>query len=107
MFHHSCRAVFAAVWFAVGLISTSVSAQETAAEKAEADRVFAALKMIIDEEKLIVGGDIILAINGVKFENSDEALLNISKTIERKDDGSTPVKLTVLRGGKIIELGRN
>ena len=64
-------------------------------------------EMIIDEEKLIVGGDIILAINGVKFENSDEALLNISKTIERKDDGSTPVKLTVLRGGKIIELGRN
>ncbi len=63
------------------------------------------LEMTINEKKFIVGGDIILAINGVKFEENDEALLEISRTIERRETNS-PIELTVLRGGKVIKLGR-
>ena len=37
--------------------------------------------MTINGEKLIVGGDIILSINGVKFESTDESLLEISKVM--------------------------
>lgn len=63
------------------------------------------MEMTINEKKLIVGGDIILAINGVKFEESDESLLEISRTIERRESNA-PIELTVLRGGKVITLGR-
>ena len=63
-------------------------------------------EMTINDEKYIVGGDIILSINGVKFEESDESLLEISKTIERRETNS-PIELTVLRAGKVIKLGRN
>lgn len=62
-------------------------------------------EITIGEEKLIVGGDIILEVNGVKFEESDESLLNIAKSIERKETQS-PIELKVLRAGKIITLGR-
>jgi serine protease Do len=62
-------------------------------------------EITIGEEKLIVGGDIILEINGVKFEDSDESLLNIARTIERKES-QTPLELKVLRAGKVITLGR-
>ena len=62
-------------------------------------------EITIGEEKLIVGGDIILEINGVKFEDSDESLLNIARTIERKETES-PIELKVLRAGKIVTLGR-
>ena len=62
-------------------------------------------EIVIGEEKLIVGGDIILEINGVKFEDSDESLLNIARTIERKES-QTPLELKVLRSGKVITLGR-
>jgi len=59
----------------------------------------------INDQKLIVGGDIILAINGIRIEISDASLLQISKVVERKNAGQ-PLELTVLRGGKIITLGR-
>ena len=62
-------------------------------------------EITIGEEKLIVGGDIILEINGVKFEETDESLFNIAKTIERKETES-PIELKVLRAGKVITLGR-
>jgi serine protease Do len=62
-------------------------------------------EITIGEEKLIVGGDIILEINGVKFEETDESLSNIANTIERKDTES-PIELKVLRAGKVITLGR-
>lgn len=62
-------------------------------------------EITIGEEKLIVGGDIILEINGVKFEETDESLLNIAKTIERKETESS-IELKVLRAGKVITLGR-
>lgn len=62
-------------------------------------------EMSFGDQKIIVGGDIILAINGIKFENNDESLLAISKVIEIKKVND-PIELTVLRGGKVITLGR-
>ncbi len=59
----------------------------------------------INGEKIIIGGDIILSINGVEFEFTDEALLKISKMIEISDNKKS-LELKVLRGGKIVTLGR-
>ena len=61
--------------------------------------------MTFNGEKLIVGGDIILSINGVKFENSDESLLQISKVMERKHEDE-PLEIVVFRAGKKVTLGR-
>ena len=63
------------------------------------------IEMTINGEKLIVGGDIILSINGVEFENTDESLLEISKALEIKKE-NTSLKLVVLRAGKKVTLGR-
>jgi serine protease Do len=63
-------------------------------------------EITINDEKLIVGGDIILSINGVKFESTDESLLEISKTIT-VDSANNSLVLEVLRGGKIVTLGRS
>lgn len=63
------------------------------------------IEMTINGEKLIVGGDIILSINGVEFENTDESLLEISKALEIKKE-NTSLELVVLRAGKKVTLGR-
>ena len=63
------------------------------------------IEMTINGEKLIVGGDIILSINGVEFENTDESLLEISKALEIKKE-NTSLELVVLRSGKKVTLGR-
>jgi serine protease Do len=62
-------------------------------------------EVTINGEKIIIGGDIILSINGVKFELTDESLLNISKVIEQSK-ANDPIEIIVLRGGKIVTLGR-
>ncbi|MEM1135406.1 MAG: trypsin-like peptidase domain-containing protein [Bacteroidota bacterium] len=62
-------------------------------------------KVKINDQELIIGGDIILAINGIKFEMNDDTLSKIAKnTASTKPDD--PYKLTVLRGGKVITLER-
>ena len=62
-------------------------------------------EVTINEEKLIIGGDIILSINGVQVEATDDSLLSIANTI-RRQEGEVPIKLEVLRAGKVITLGR-
>ncbi len=62
-------------------------------------------EVTINGEKLIIGGDIILSINGVKFDFTDESLLNISKEIVQ-NKANNPLEIIVLRGGKIVTLGR-
>lgn len=62
------------------------------------------MEMTINGEKLIVGGDIILSINGVKFENTDKALLELSKVMEIKENA--PLEIVVFRAGKKVTLGR-
>lgn len=63
------------------------------------------IKVIIENEKFLVGGDIVLSFNGVEIENTDESFLNIAKSIEKREAGD-PIELTVLRAGKVITLGR-
>ena len=63
------------------------------------------VEMTLNGEKLIVGGDIILSINGIKFENTDESLVNIAKVMERKSEND-PLEIVVFRAGKKVTLGR-
>jgi len=63
------------------------------------------IEMTINGKQLIVGGDIILSINGVKFENSDESLLNIARVMEIKGENQS-IEIVVFRAGKKVTLGR-
>lgn len=63
------------------------------------------VEMEIGGVKLWVGGDIILSINGIKVEESDESLLKIANLMEQRAIGA-PIQVTVLRAGKIVTLGR-
>ncbi|WP_298539062.1 trypsin-like peptidase domain-containing protein [uncultured Aquimarina sp.] len=60
---------------------------------------------IIDGQKLIIGGDIIMAFNGIVFDLTDEALVKLGefgKNLKPTD----PFELTILRGGKVMKLKR-
>ena len=61
---------------------------------------------IIGGEKLILGGDIILSLNGIPFDISDETLSKIASSVENLKEND-PFELTVLRGGKVLTLKRN
>ena len=63
------------------------------------------IDLIIEGQKVLLGGDIILSFNGVKIESSDEALVKLAKMIEARETDD-PIELTVLRAGKVITLGR-
>jgi serine protease Do len=57
---------------------------------------------VIDGEKLVVGGDIILAVEGIQLRGSPD-LVKIRETLNRLASGR-PFKATVLRAGKVVEL---
>lgn len=61
---------------------------------------------IIGGEKLILGGDIILSINGIPFDISDETLDKIASSVENLKEND-PFEMTILRGGKMLVLKRN
>ena len=63
------------------------------------------IEMIIDNKKILVGGDIILSFNGIKIEQTEESLVKLAKMIEARETDD-PIELTVLRAGKVITLGR-
>ncbi|MEM9390728.1 MAG: hypothetical protein AAGA02_09660, partial [Bacteroidota bacterium] len=63
------------------------------------------LEATIGEEKFIVGGDIILAINGIRLDTSDETLVKIAKNAENLK-AEDPLEIEVLRAGKTIVLKR-
>lgn len=63
------------------------------------------VEITIENQKILLGGDIILAFNGIKIEESDESLLKIAKMIESRKEND-PIELTVLRAGKVVTLGR-
>ena len=56
-------------------------------------------------EKVILGGDIILAFNGIEFDTTDEVLLKLAEFAESLEEDSH-FEIKVLRQGKIITLGR-
>ncbi len=55
-------------------------------------------------EQIIIGGDIILSINGLKFELNDDTLVKVAKMSSEQYEGKS-FELKVLRDGKIITLG--
>lgn len=59
-------------------------------------------KMEIEEQEFTVGGDIILTIQGQKVENEDD-MLDLGKKIKALNEKDI-MKVTVMRGGKIVEL---
>ncbi|MCK5469533.1 MAG: hypothetical protein KAI99_13515, partial [Cyclobacteriaceae bacterium] len=59
-------------------------------------------KMEIEEQEFTVGGDIILTILGDKVENEGD-MLELGKKIKALNEKDI-MKLTVMRGGKIVEL---
>jgi serine protease Do len=54
---------------------------------------------------IIIGGDIILAFNGIKYSTNDARLDELAEFAGKIDDTS-PLKLTVLRNGQVITLER-
>jgi len=63
------------------------------------------IEMEIAGAKIIVGGDIILAFNGIEVKDTDQSLVEIATMMEQRNEGD-PFELTVLRAGKVIKLGR-
>ncbi len=62
-------------------------------------------EVVIDTQKLIIGGDIILAFNSINFELTDSSLLKLVELGKRlKPNDSFEIK--ILRGGKILTLKR-
>jgi serine protease Do len=57
---------------------------------------------VIDGEKLVVGGDIILTVEGIQLRGSSD-LVKIRETLNRLASGRL-FKATVLRAGKVVEL---
>ncbi len=62
-------------------------------------------EIVINEKKILIGGDIILSFNGIKIEDTKEFLDKIANNIEQRSSND-PIELVVLRAGKIITLGR-
>ncbi|MFY0601627.1 MAG: trypsin-like peptidase domain-containing protein [Cyclobacteriaceae bacterium] len=63
------------------------------------------IETIINGKNLVIGGDIILSIGDIKFEMTDKTLVKIGEyasQISQED----PLKISVLRGGKVITLER-
>lgn len=63
------------------------------------------MKMTLGGNTILVGGDIVLAFDGIKIEESDDVLVKIAEKIQQKSEDD-PIQITVLRAGKIITLGR-
>lgn len=62
-------------------------------------------EIIVDGQKLIIGGDIILAFDAIEFDLTDQALVKLGEFAKNlKPDSSFTLK--ILRNGKIIELKR-
>ena len=62
-------------------------------------------EVVLNGEKFQVGGDIILSFNGIKIESTEVSLSKIANAIENREP-TDPIKLKVLRAGKIVTLGR-
>ncbi|AXT63030.1 hypothetical protein D1816_22685 [Aquimarina sp. AD10] len=62
-------------------------------------------EIIIDGQKLIIGGDIILAFNDIIFDFTDDTLIRLGE-LGKNLKPTDPLEIKVLRDGKIILLKR-
>ena len=60
----------------------------------------------IEGEEIVVGGDIILEIDGIRFSTKDEELRLLADHLQKRQP-QDPLVISVLRGGKIVELKLN
>ncbi|MDH3708913.1 MAG: trypsin-like peptidase domain-containing protein [Cyclobacteriaceae bacterium] len=60
----------------------------------------------IEDEEIIVGGDIILEIDGIRFSTSDQELRQLADHLKKRKP-QDPLVITVLRSGKMVELTLN
>ncbi|WP_298902599.1 trypsin-like peptidase domain-containing protein [uncultured Psychroserpens sp.] len=63
-------------------------------------------ELVINNKKLIVGGDIILAFNDIKFELTDESLVKLAE-FAKSLAVDPKFEVTILRAGKIMTLKNN
>ncbi|MEK6152506.1 trypsin-like peptidase domain-containing protein [Flavobacteriaceae bacterium 3-367] len=61
------------------------------------------IEATIEERTLLLGGDIILAVNGIRFEFTDETLTKLGDFANALKPGD-PIVLEILRDGKVISL---
>jgi serine protease Do len=85
---------------AVGLLVQRVAAESPAARFGLRA---GALPIAIGEESLLIGGDIILAVEGIELGVAD-AYETIRRRLIELRGGSRPARVTVLRGGERLEL---
>jgi len=60
------------------------------------------IEAVIDNQKYVLGGDIILSINGIRFDTDSDTLKKIADNIEKTSHNS--IDLVVLRDGKLVTL---
>ena len=60
----------------------------------------------IEGEEIVVGGDIILEIDGIRFSTRDQELRALADHLQNRK-AQDPLVVTVLRGGKMVELTLN
>lgn len=60
-------------------------------------------EVIINDQKLIAGGDIILSFNNIEFDLTDDALTKIGEFAANLKEND-PFEIKLLRGGKIITI---
>jgi S1-C subfamily serine protease len=58
-------------------------------------------EIVWDDEKILIGGDILLSVNGIEVREENEE--TIRRSMARLTPGGNPT-LRVLRGGKLVEL---
>jgi len=61
------------------------------------------LGAVIDTQTILLGGDVILEVNGVAVDGTRQSYLNVLSKIGRPAS-KTPLRARILRGSKIIEL---
>jgi serine protease Do len=62
-----------------------------------------ALPIAVGEDRLLIGGDVILAVEGISL-GAPDAYEQIRHRLIALRDGGNPIRVTVLRGGETIEL---
>jgi S1-C subfamily serine protease len=61
------------------------------------------VKSTVDGENLILGGDVILSVNGIRISDGDASLKSIRESLVGTGPGTT-LRAEVLRAGEIVEL---
>jgi serine protease Do len=57
----------------------------------------------VDDQDVVLGGDIILSVNGIAVGEKEDAVEQIDRSLARAKAGD-PIRITVLRAGKIVQL---